>query len=54
MEFTIGRRYQDGEICAGFNVGNISKGVIYVDKPDNIKVISEESLYVAKKVEQIA
>lgn len=53
VEFTIGRRFEDNEICVGFNKGNISKGIIYVDYPDNIKAISPESLQVAKTVEKI-
>ena len=44
VEFTIGRRYQDNEICVGFNVGNFNKGIIFVDYPDNIKAISKESI----------
>ena len=41
MEFTIGRRYEDNEICVGFNKGNMNKGIIFVDYPDNIKSISK-------------
>lgn len=48
VEFTIGKRYEDNQICVGFNKGNISKGIIYVDYPDNIKAISKESISVAK------
>ena len=44
VEFTIGRRYEDQALCVGFNKGNISKGIIYVDYPDNIKAISKESI----------
>ena len=53
VEFTIGRRYEDNEICIGFNKGNISKGIIYVDYPDNIKAISKESIMAAKILETI-
>lgn len=57
MELTIGRRYQEdvekGPICVGFNNGNLSKGIIYVDKPDNIKVNSQESLLAGRAFEQI-
>jgi len=40
VEFTIGRRYENNEICVGFNKGNMNKGILYVDYPDNIKAIS--------------
>ena len=53
VEFTIGKRYEDNEICVGFNKGNLSKGIIYVDYPDNIKAISQTSIFVAKRVEAI-
>jgi len=49
-KFTIGRRYEDNEICVGFNKGNINKGIIYVDYPDNIKVISSIALWAAKNI----
>lgn len=42
-----------GEICVGFNRGNMSKGIIFVDKPDNIRVNSKESLIVGKTFETI-
>jgi hypothetical protein len=51
VEFTIGRRYEDNAICVGFNKGVINRGIMYVDFPDNIKVISKESIMVAKIVE---
>jgi hypothetical protein len=38
-------------LCVGFNIGNQAKGIIFVAKPDNIKVISKESLIIAKRVE---
>ena len=44
VEFTIGRRYQDNAICVGFNTGNLSKGITYVDYPDGIKTNSAESV----------
>jgi hypothetical protein len=61
VEFTIGRSFgglpigeeNKGEICIGFNQGNMSKGIMFVGKPDNIKVISKESVIVAKKFEGI-
>eukprot|EP00347_Sterkiella_histriomuscorum_P007969 403346871 len=53
VEFTIGRRFEDNEICVGFNKGNMSKGIMYVDYPDNIKSISDSSVQVAKIVEKI-
>ena len=40
VEFTIGRRYEDNKVCVGFNKGNINKGILFVDYPDNIKAIS--------------
>jgi tRNA/tmRNA/rRNA uracil-C5-methylase (TrmA/RlmC/RlmD family) len=52
VEFTVGHCYNKdeakiGEICVGFNVGNSSKGVNFVDSPDNILVNSHESLIAA-------
>ena len=44
VEFTIGRSFkairEKGPICVGFNIGNMAKGILFVEKPDNIKVIS--------------
>ena len=51
VEFTIGRRYQDNAICVGFNTGNLSKGITFVDYPDGIKTNSAESVQVAKAIE---
>ena len=55
VEFTIGRRFESvgkqGPVCVGFNLGNISKGILFVEIPDKIKVISQESIQVAKKME---
>jgi hypothetical protein len=42
-----------GDICVGFNVGDSSKGVNFVDSPANTKVNSEESLIAAKLIEEI-
>jgi tRNA/tmRNA/rRNA uracil-C5-methylase (TrmA/RlmC/RlmD family) len=53
VEFTIGRRYEDNEICVGFNKGNINKGIIFVDYPDKIKVISNMALWAAKTLEKV-
>jgi len=58
VEFTVGRGYSPkdgpaGEICVGFNRGNMSKGLIFVDKPDTIRVNSKESIQVAKQFESI-
>lgn len=57
VEFTIGREFIDpsreGPLCIGFNVGNQSKGIIFAGRPDNIKVISNESKIVAKIMENI-
>lgn len=57
VEFTIGRKFvgfgKEGPICVGFNQGNLAKGILYVDIPDNIKVISAESIQVAKELERI-
>ena len=33
VEFTIGKKYENGEICVGFNKGNLNKGITYVDDP---------------------
>lgn len=55
VEFTIGIRYEnESEICVGFNKGNLSKGITFVDYPDGIKSISAESVHVAKIVEKLA
>lgn len=35
-------------VCVGFNRGNLGKGISFVEKPDNIKVNSAESIMVAK------
>ena len=54
VEFTIGKRYENpDEVCVGFNKGNVNKGIIFVDYPDKIKVISKESLEAAKRMEVI-
>lgn len=53
VEFTIGRRYQDDAICVGFNTGNLSKGITYVDYPDGLKTNSAESVQVAKAIEAL-
>ena len=54
VEFTIGHRYENREeICVGFNKGNVNKGIIFVDYPDKIRVISKESLMAAKMLEAI-
>ena len=64
VEFTVGRKYAPpregkeelwgpGEICVGFNRGNLAKGISFVESPENIKVNSAESLIVAKKFEKI-
>ena len=50
VEFTIGRTYADNSICVGFNVGNPSKGITFVDYPEGIKTNSVESVNVAKQV----
>jgi len=42
-----------GDICVGFNMGALSKGIVFVDKPDTIRVNSPEALQVAKIFEQI-
>ena len=48
VEFTIGRKYaglkNKGPICVGFNKGNMSKGILYVDDPDKITVIPQRSI----------
>jgi len=53
VEFTIGRRYQDNAVCVGFNTGNLSKGITFVDYPNEIKTNSAESIWVAKCVEEM-
>ena len=57
VEFTIGRQYagagKEGPLTVGFSQGNLTKGIMFTGLADNITVISKESLYVAKKVEQV-
>lgn len=52
VEFSIGKEINEGKLCVGFTKGNLSKGLMTVDYPDNIKAISKESLIVAKMVEK--
>ena len=37
----------------GFNTGNLSKGITFVDYPDGIKTNSAESVQVAKQIEKL-
>jgi len=65
VEFTVGRVYAppregveelwntEAPICVGFNRCNLAKGIEFVEKPDNIKVNSVESVFVAKQFEEI-
>jgi tRNA/tmRNA/rRNA uracil-C5-methylase (TrmA/RlmC/RlmD family) len=58
VEFTVGIKYDEssksvGDACVGFNVGNSSKGINFVDLPDEIKVNSKESLEAAQRFERI-
>ncbi len=63
VEFTVGRTFKastdegrlwdEGDICVGFNRGNAFKGISFVERPDAIRVNSDESLAVAKTFEQI-
>ena len=65
VEFTVGRMYappREGvdelwntkaPICVGFNRGNLGKGISFVERPDNVRVISAQSVQVAKSFEQI-
>ena len=65
VEFSVGRIYEpprqgvdelwnaDAPICAGFNRVNLHKGIEFVEKPDNIRVNSAESLLLAKQFERI-
>jgi hypothetical protein len=52
VEFTVGRKFiginKKGPICVGFNAGNMAQGILYVDSPDNINVIPDRSIKVAK------
>ena len=50
---TEGRLYDEGDICVGFNRGNTFKGLCFVEKPDAIKVNSDEATMVAKIFEDI-
>lgn len=58
VEFTIGRKYDSekqcvGDVCVGFNVGDASKGVTFVDSPAETKVNSAESLQAAHMCEDL-
>ena len=65
VEFTVGRMYAppregidelwnpQAPICVGFNRGNLGKGISFVEKPDNIRVISPESIRVAHQFEEL-
>jgi len=60
VEFTVGRPYagpdaeaSEEEIIVGFNRGNLAKGISFVDKPDEIRVNSKESLVACKRFETI-
>lgn len=37
----------------GFNTGNLSKGITFVDRPDGIKTNSADSVGVAKQIEKL-
>ena len=63
VEFTVGRIYepareghdelwnQEAPICVGFNRSNLTKGIEFVEQPDDIKVNSKESIIAAKQFE---
>jgi tRNA/tmRNA/rRNA uracil-C5-methylase (TrmA/RlmC/RlmD family) len=56
VEFTVGREYASeglGKVCVGFNRGNLSKGITFVDKPDDIRVNSKESLIMSHRFQSI-
>ena len=63
VEFTIGRKFGGfkddtdeevlGKVCIGFNIGNLSKGIIYTESPEDVKVISKESLIVRDKAQKL-
>ena len=57
VEFTIGRVFKSveekGPLAVGFNQGSLSKGIMYVGRPDNAIIISEESKQAAKLIEAI-
>lgn len=40
-------------VCVGFNVGDSNKGINFVDKPDNTRVNSAESLIAASICEKL-
>ena len=60
VEFTVGRIYEppregvdelwndEAPVCVGFNKGNLSKGISFIEKPDCIRLNSAEALLVAK------
>ena len=57
-EFTIGREFagigKTGDIVVGFNKGNLAKGIVYIDSPHNIQVVSDESKEAALVMQRIA
>lgn len=65
VEFTVGRGYAppregteelwspEGPINVGFNRGNLSKGISFVESGEAVRVNSANSLHVAKVFEQI-
>lgn len=65
VEFTVGRKYAGnsadaeiseqklGQICIGFNRGNLSKGITFVDEPDEIRVNPKQSVVACKRMEKI-
>lgn len=51
-EFTIGESYDNkGEIKVGFNKGNFSKGIMYVESAQECPIVSKESLALAQILE---
>lgn len=63
VEFTIGRRFGGfkddtdeevlGKVCIGFNIGNLAKGIIFTEPPEDVKVISKESLIVRDMAQKL-
>ena len=53
IEFTIGRNYEDNQLCVGFLKANATQGLFFVDYPKDLPHISKESVECAEKLQQI-
>jgi len=53
IEFTIGRNYDDNQLCVGFLKGNANKGLLYVDYPKDLPHISDYAADCAEKLQTL-